>query len=238
MKIRAVIFNFIGTLAEIHEYPYEKLVEKMYKSLVDDFRAPYESFREVYDQTRRKYHVIRHGQLIEVTNAVCLSETLNKLGFPAKPEDEAVRRAVNIYFEDFIRSLKPRPCALTTLKSLSNSYDLALITNFTYAPAVYASLRKLNFTSYFNATIISQEIGWRKPHPKIFEEALKRLGRKPEQAVFVGDNPTEDIKGAKKAGMKAVFVPSQDCTSGNIQKVSEQPDVVINSLCELPKVLF
>ena len=238
MRIEAVVFDFIGTLAVVQEYSYEGFVEKMYESLVDDhFEMDYERFREVYGGVHRKYRLLRYEKLREVTNAVWLSETLNRLGFATKPGDEAVKKAVNVYFEGYLRSLKPRSCALRTLKTLSDTYSLGLVSNFTYAPVIHAGLRRLRLNPYFDAILVSQDVGWRKPHPKIFEEALKRLKRGAKQAVFVGDNPIEDIRGAKNVGMKAIFIPSQFFTVEDAEKSSPKSDIVLNSLCELPGVL-
>lgn len=238
MIIEAVIFDFMGTLAVVKENSSRDPVEKMYESLVHDYsEIDYKHFREVYDAVHRKYWILRYENLREVTNAVGLSETLNQLGFSTKPGDEAVKKAVNVYFEDYLRSLKPRSCALQTLKTLSDFYSLGLVSNFTYSPVIHAGLRKLRLNPYFDVILISQDVGWRKPLPKIFQEALKRLRRDAKETVFVGDNPLEDIQGAKKVGMKAVFIPSQFFTLEDVKKMSQQPDIIINNLCELPTVL-
>ena len=238
MGIKAVVFDFIGTLAVVQGYSNEVSVEKMYESLVDDhFEMNYERFREVYDAVHRKYRLLRYAKLREVTNAVWLSESLNRLGFATKPGDEAVKKAVNVYFEGYLSSLKPKSCALRTLKTLSDTYSLGLVSNFTYAPVIHAGLRRLRLNPYFDAILVSQDVGWRKPHPKIFEEALKRLKRGAKQTVFVGDNPIEDVQGAKNVGMKAVFIPSQFFTVEDAEKSSPKSDIILNSLCELPRVL-
>lgn len=238
MGIKAVVFDFIGTLAVVEEYSNEVCVEKMYESLVNDgFEVDYERFREVYGGVHRKYWLLRYEKLREVTNAVWLSETLNQLGFATKPEDEAMKKAINVYFEDYLRALKPRPCALRTLRTLSNTYSLGLVSNFTYAPIIHAGLRKLRLNPYFDVMLVSQDVGWRKPHPQIFEEALKRLKRGAKETVFVGDSPIEDIQGAKNVGMKAVFIPSQFFTVEDAEKSSPKSDIILNSLCELPRVL-
>jgi len=238
LGIKAVVFDFIGTLAVVQKYSNEVCVEKMYKSLINDgFEVDYKHFREVYGAVHHKYSLLRYEKLREVTNAVWLSETLNQLGFATKPGNEAVKKAINVYFEDYLRALKPRPCALRTLKTLSNTYSLGLVSNFTYARVIHAGLRKLRLNPYFDVMLVSQDVGWRKPHPQIFEEALKRLKRGAIETVFVGDSPIEDIQGAKSVGMKAVFIPSQFFTIEDAKKASQQPDIILNDLCELPRIL-
>ena len=175
---QAVIFDFIGTLTEVQDHSIEEFVKKTYESLIDDgFQIDRKGFMEVFYQIYQKYRRIRYEKLVEVSNCGWIAETLNQLGFAAKPDDGAVRKAVNIAFQSYFQSLKARHCATRTLKKLSGVYALGLVSNFTYAPVIYAGVRKLGFSLYFNSILISDDVGWRKPNPRIFEEALKRLSR-------------------------------------------------------------
>ncbi len=54
--------------------------------------------------------------------------------------------------------------------------------------------------------LVSGEFGKAKPDPEIFQEALRRLKRTPEETVFVGDTPAGDIEGARKAGMETAWL--------------------------------
>ena len=47
----------------------------------------------------------------------------------------------------------------------------------------------------------------RKPSPKYIRKALDRLGGKPENAVFLGDQIFTDVAAARRAGMTAFIVP-------------------------------
>ncbi|GLV47958.1 hydrolase [Thermus sp. LT1-2-5] len=58
----------------------------------------------------------------------------------------------------------------------------------------------------FDLTLVSGEVGWGKPDPRLFRMALCAFGLPPEAAVMVGDNPERDIQGALAAGLTAVFV--------------------------------
>ena len=55
--------------------------------------------------------------------------------------------------------------------------------------------------------IISEEVGYEKPDPRIFRDALEATGlTAPERVLFVGDTPSADIDGAKRFGMRAAWV--------------------------------
>jgi len=84
----------------------------------------------------------------------------------------------------------------------------------------------------FDATLSSSDHGYMKPHPSIFEAALRQLDVVPEQAMMVGDSLLHDIVGARRMGMRAVLVSR----SGRDQGCP--PDVpIIRSLRELPALL-
>jgi HAD superfamily hydrolase (TIGR01549 family) len=56
-----------------------------------------------------------------------------------------------------------------------------------------------------DATVSSASVGYRKPHPAVFEAALRRLDVTPKEAIEVGDSYEVDVLGAKRAGMKSVL---------------------------------
>ncbi|MEM3641581.1 MAG: HAD family hydrolase [Candidatus Bathyarchaeia archaeon] len=210
LSIKAVMFDFIGTLVNVKGYSLEISKMKLYNSIVDaSFKVSKEDFLAAYSQAHEKYRVIRYQKLIEVTNAIWISEALNSLGFKTNPEDTRIKTAVNIFFEDYLKSFRLRKCAKQTLETLAENYKLGLISNFTYAPVIYAGLRRVGISNFFDVILVSDAFGWRKPHARIFEEALKRLGIRAEEALYVGDSPEEDIKGAKQLGIKTVFFASR-----------------------------
>jgi len=241
--IRAIIFDFIGTLASVKNYSLEVSKMKLYNAIIEaGFNVSVESFLEAYSQAHEKYRVVRYQELIEVTNAVWISEALNNMGFKTNPEDIHIKTAVNVFFEDYLNSLELRPCVKKLLNKVSMGYKLGLASNFTYAPVIYAGLRNLGINQFFNTVLVSEDVGWRKPHKKIFEEALRRLGVTAEETVYVGDSPTEDINGAKAVGMKTVFVPSQFYSLENLHESQQKPDVIAKDICtfckKFPKLLF
>ena len=93
------------------------------------------------------------------------------------------------------------------------------------------TLKKSGLDVYFDAIVISRDIGMRKPHPEIFNYALTNLGIKNRDAIHVGDSLEQDVQGAKNAGVKAIWV------KGREENIHIKPDYTINSLEELPVLL-
>ena len=82
--------------------------------------------------------------------------------------------------------------------------------------------------------IVSEEAGYAKPDPRIFRDALRATGlTRPEQIMFVGDNPVADVDGAKRFGMKAAWV-----RRGREYPVGlETPDYVVDLVTEVRDVV-
>ena len=81
-----------------------------------------------------------------------------------------------------------------------------------------------------DGAVYSSEIPWVKPHPEAFRAAMAAVGvTDPADCVFVGDRPYDDVYGAKRAGMRAVLVPNSDVPAFS----DTEPDAVVSRLAEL-----
>jgi putative hydrolase of the HAD superfamily len=236
-QIKAVIFDYIGTLVNCIGYNLAASKMKLYLALVNEgFKISVDNFLDAYSRAHEKYRKIRYGELCEVTNAIWVTEALNEIGYNIKPDDICLKTALNIFFKDFTDTLKLRAGAVKLFnQAASHGKKIGLLSNFTYAPLVHFSLDQLDINKYFNTIITSDENGWRKPSPHIFNDILKRLHVTSNEVIYVGDSPLEDIKGAKTAGFKTIFVRSQfhpikhltkynitaDFTAKNLHGVSE-----------------
>jgi putative hydrolase of the HAD superfamily len=237
--VKAVVFDFIGTLAIVEDYSYEKSERKLYESLSNaGFKVDCPAFVEAYEQSHQKYRAIRYQELKEVTNAVWISEALNTLSYKTTPNDEKICVAITMFFEDYINSLELRPNAAEVLEKLTANFALGLVSNFTYASVIHTGLQKLGIRNYFHSVLVSHDFGWRKPSLRVFQEILKRLDTAGEEAVYVGDSPEEDIKGAQSVGMRTIFIPSQFYSLIDLEKAAVYPDFKIDDLKEVLRILL
>lgn len=82
-----------------------------------------------------------------------------------------------------------------------------------------------------DGAVYTSEIPWTKPHPEAFRAAMAAIGvTDPASCVFVGDRPYDDIYGAKRLGMRAVLIPNSEVPPHD----DVRPDAVITRLAELP----
>ena len=83
--------------------------------------------------------------------------------------------------------------------------------------------------------VSSHSIGWQKPHAAIFRRALELSGSAPEEAVMVGDRLRQDVWGAKRLGLGAVW--RRPLTGAPQETIGLEPDAIIDDLTELPAAL-
>jgi putative hydrolase of the HAD superfamily len=91
------------------------------------------------------------------------------------------------------------------LVRLRNVYLLGLVTNGTSATQ-RRNIEALSLGQLFDSITISEEVGFKKPDPRIFHHALVELRTTPDKTVFVGDDPISDVAGARAIGINAVQV--------------------------------
>jgi HAD superfamily hydrolase (TIGR01549 family) len=231
MVCKAVIFDYVGTLVNCKDYSMDASRENLYKALAaEGFNVAKDKFMTAYNAAHEKYRKIRYEQFREVTNAVWVAEALCNLGFKVTADDMRVKKALNVFFQDFIDMLELRDGAKKLLRQSKRQGKVGLISNFTHAPVIYKSLRKVGINEFFNVVVVSEENGWRKPSAQIFQDALKRLQVAADEVVYVGDSPLEDIGGAKGAGLKTVFVPSQFNSLKDLNASKQEPDCIAKDL--------
>ena len=99
-------------------------------------------------------------------------------------------------------------------------------------------LETMGLAPLFDTMVFSNEVGWCKPRPEIFDHLLAGLGVEPTAALFVGDNPHADVAGAIAAGMRGVhFDPAERGTAFAPSPPGVEPPAPwlrITTLRELP----
>jgi len=96
-----------------------------------------------------------------------------------------------------------RPGTCETLQRLGRRYPLAVISN---ADGKIADvLNRCGIADCFQQITDSGLVGFEKPHPAIFEAALRAMNVSPEESLYVGDVFSVDYAGATRAGMQAIL---------------------------------
>jgi len=67
-------------------------------------------------------------------------------------------------------------------------------------------LARLGLASAVDGAVFCGDVGWRKPHRRIFDRALERLQVSAGESLFVGDDPRWDTAGARACGIEALLI--------------------------------
>lgn len=130
-------------------------------------------------------------------------------------------------------SMVPRSAAREILTHLrSAGLRLGVVTNGR-ADMQTAKLAAMQFQPFFDAVIISEAAGVKKPYPEIYELALRSLACPRDGVLFVGDNPVLDVVGPAKAGLRTAWLK----LGRDWPPEHPKPDYIISSLDELKPIL-
>jgi putative hydrolase of the HAD superfamily len=242
--VRAVLFDYGHTLVDFHR-TQEALLEAYEQVRGRIEAALYMEAPEVghlidrvageVDRLVTESYTERRMQeldLVEVFDGV-LSEAL---GLTVPPD--VVRHVVALDHSAFSNSIAVEPAVLRALEALrEQGYRLGLVSNVALLPDhMREDLDRLGIGALLDATVFSSEVGTRKPDPRIFAEALQRIGSQASETVFVGDRLYDDVGGARAAGMRTVQTRQfRSEVPGEEEEI--EADATIDHLGELAGVL-
>jgi putative hydrolase of the HAD superfamily len=109
--------------------------------------------------------------------------------------------------------------ALPALREMKKSKKIVGIVS-NWDSRLFRICKGLGLEPYLDFILASAVVGAAKPSPKIFQEALRRAGVQPEEAIHVGDSLEDDIRGAEQAGIRAVFLDRQGTRTSQTLKIS------------------
>src|SRR3954453_15152987 len=216
MTYRAILYDLDDTLYDLRSYWRGRLHEA-----IDDVLARYPHFDR---------DALVHQAIIEKVYIEKLPAFLRSQGVDDEP---LIAAAHELFGRDWFARLVLFDDAVQTLEALRPRFKLGLVTNGpsrTQRPKI----EQFRLIDYLDLLIVSEEVGVAKPDPAIFAIALEQLGVAPSEALFVGDSPEFDLRGAAAAGMPFIWMnPRGEQLPVDI----EQPIAVIERLTELLPLL-
>lgn len=212
------------TAPKVHEF-YERTVGKI------DFDWFVEGFLSSSHEANRR----RKLDFREISSADRFSIMLEILGCEVNfPEGLSVQLA-KIHMGHLAPSLTiPNAYRKVLDWAIHEGYRLGMISNFDYAPTVHQCLDTYGIRSLFDVVVVSEDVGWRKPHPIIFKHAFEKLDVQASDSLFVGDRLDVDVDGAANVSMDVVWIDT-----GQQQWTPQyaEPQYTIGSFLGVIKVL-
>jgi putative hydrolase of the HAD superfamily len=241
-RIKAVLFDMDDTLidwsgvevdvtaVEIHH------LQNVYTHLTTLGHQPppfpdfFNQFREImvatWTEAKKSWAGVSFAQVLQTLFTSC--------GLKTKQID--MDGVLHAYNWSVLPGVAPFDDTLPVLAKLKNAgYKIGLITNAMQPMWMRdIELRAYGILDYLDARLTSGDVGFMKPHPFIYWRALELLEVQPEESIFVGDRPANDIAGANEAGLISVLMAPPHL---NRELNGVRPNFTISSLSELLPIL-
>ena len=221
---KAVFFDLFFTLANL-EYQSENEF-----TLLNISRQEWEASAENADV----YRLRATGKL--KTEKEMLESMV--AGLPFSVTENQLEKLVEIRNDRYRKSLTEiHPDILSTLNQLKdNGIKLCLVSNADIIDKKYWDISPLK--DYFDAVIFSCDVGIVKPDVKIYQLAMEKLSVSPAESIFVGDGGSNELYGAKTAGMTTVlteFLIVKDRQTK--EKIAKSADFMISDFKEILNIV-
>ncbi len=212
-RIKVVAFDLDGTL-----YPnYQMLLISIPLFL------KHPRFVRAFKKTRSEVRWVKSKEHIRVMQANILADYL---GIPKDEAYSLIERIIYNEWEGMFRFIKPFRGVKEALYMLKSSgYRLAVLSDF--PPTM--KLGFLGLTDYFDIVLSSDDSGYLKPNRKAFEYLVEKSGVGASEILFVGNDYTYDIIGAKSTGMFTAYRVSFCKRAFMNTKLIDKADFVFSS---------
>jgi putative hydrolase of the HAD superfamily len=188
--IRAVLFDFDGTLAQ-----FSGDRNALSQDLMMDL-----GLRDVPSNLLEVFRAHEYAPGL-VTLASALRATLEELQLETKANLDDIAAK---FIASYAAQIKPLPDALETLRYFAH-LPKAILTNGP-SDVQRAAIRASTLEDFFETILVSgdADVGFAKPHPRIFELACERLEVAPIETLMIGDNLELDVRAAMAVGLQAI----------------------------------
>lgn len=193
------------------------------------------TFIEAYTSAIEEIALERERDRIEITCHERFRRTLERLGWTPPSEVDAVAEALTrTHMAGVRRVTSAPPERATAVRTISPHFRLGLLSNFDDTQTGHEVLADTGVAALFETVVISAEVRLRKPDQRIFDHLRALMGLEPQEILFVGDNPVDDILGASRAGMHTAWISRGTLT---VPEGIPRPDFIIEDLACLPTIL-
>ena len=226
-KLRAIIFDCYSTLVDIRTneqkkeiFDYLSLYLQYYGVKIDTAKL-----KSGLDLEKEQYLSSVNERYPEIDLEIIFSNILKKNGLNNSFLTESCCKLFRVLSRERFQLF---PDSLPVLEEMKKGgYPIAIVSD---AQKVFCLEEGeiLGLTPFFSHVIMSTQLGFRKPDPRIFTVACALLAASPPEAVYIGNDLETDVKGAQSIGMKAILLDREKKATDPEPK----PDFYTNSLWE------
>jgi len=161
------------------------------------------------------------------------TEILHILGVKNYSQDD-LQEIIQAHWRPYIQNAHVRRGAKELLEYLRKmEFKLGIVANI-WSGGMNPVLEREGLEKFFDTTIASVDVGFKKPDPKIFHLALDNLELSSREVIMVGDNPKTDIQAAHNLGIDTIrLMRGPNRTKPDLVN----PDFKIRNLSALASIL-
>ncbi|MGL4411531.1 MAG: YjjG family noncanonical pyrimidine nucleotidase [Bacteroidales bacterium] len=231
MKYSNLFIDLDDTLWDTRENMRVSLEELYDTHNLNSSFDSFDHFHSIYfSKNQELWHMYHHGQILKSQLIVeRFKYPFLKVGVDIS---DLYAETLNSDFIGFTTT-KTRliPHAVELLEYLAPNYKMHILSNG-FREAQYRKLKNSGLLEYFDNIILSDDIGYNKPHPEIFAHALRSTNTKKSQALMIGDNFDADITGAHNSKIDQIYF-----RNGDTIEMKFKPTYVVDALSEIELIL-
>ncbi len=231
-NIEAIFFDIGDTLRQrVPDPTLQAHASEELLALVQPTQPP-ETFFGRLGRGYGEYKKWRQETLIEVTEKELWTQWLLPNDQPERIAPLA-ERLTNLFRLRGGRAVW-RPGAEHVIRELhARRYTLGIISNTISSCETPQALEQADLARYFVVTILSTSFGKRKPDPQVFVHAARVANVPPDRCAYVGDRPSRDVLGCKRAGFALSIVIEGADHPDESEEDFLKPDLAIRELTDL-----
>jgi len=230
---KAIGFDWANTIVELKEECDRTPLKKVFDCLqakhvaLPEFEAclskSRELFRSMIEQSQTTYREARYEEVLQY-----LLFFFN-ISLEGK---SSLQELLQVYYKQVYREREVFPEVSAVLHQLSLwGVSMGIISNTTNPVFMKElELEDSGLKNYFDFTIYSSCVPFRKPHPSIFQLAISQFQLEPCEILFVGDSLSFDVIGAHEVGMKTAWINRKN------EETDIVPDYELSSLESLLQI--
>ena len=227
-QIKGVFFDLYGTLLVFDDFEKAnaKWEETFYRLIGEKYNLGLCDVKNLCKYIL-EIEMEKDSMLGLTTYETKIGSGLEKYGVEIPIEE--LRKTASETVTEWQKEIRLADDALFVIEKLKKNKVVGLITNFDHTPHVYNVLAETGIDNLFDFVIISDEAGYLKPDPKIFDLALKKSNINRDEAIYIGDNVHDDINGAEAARIKPILISRN--SESHYDNISSNSNVGFSELC-------
>lgn len=206
---RCLTFDAAGTLVDVAWDPARLAVSHAGRLGIEvESVAGIDRYRSILARRWPEFREINLSRCQEEADrfwVATAAEWLTALGEDPAHAEPLTKSVMQEIFAPGSPAFRLFPDTMPALEALQAAgWRMAILSNWDLS--LHRVVELLGLAPYFEVVVASLEEGVEKPDPEIFRLTLARMGVRPAEAIHIGDDPIDDIQGARSFGMRAIRI--------------------------------